>query len=163
MKEKSKHEKKTPCPECDSKDNLAWFDDGHAHCFGCGYQYQPNKKEPRPFTFKKPMPNPFKKEKAVKPLIPKDRIVYKALPKRGITKETCELFEYGLAEYNGQPVQVATYQDHTGKDIAQHLRFKDKKFIWLGDMTKIQLWGQRLWRQTNQSQVFCVVTEGETD
>ncbi len=163
MKEKSKYLKKSPCPECDSKDNLAWFDDGHAHCFGCGYQYQPNKKESKPFIPKKPMLNPFKKEKATKPLISKDRIIYKALPKRGITKETCELYGYGLAEYNGQPVQVATYQDHTGKDVAQHLRFKDKKFIWLGDMTKIQLFGQRLWRQTNQSQVFCVVTEGELD
>ena len=163
MKEKSKYLKKSPCPECDSKDNLAWFDDGHAHCFGCGYQYQPNKKESKPFIPKKPMLNPFKKEKATKPLISKDRIIYKALPKRGITKETCELYGYGLAEYNGQPVQVATYQDHTGKDVAQHLRFKDKKFIWLGDMAKIQLFGQRLWRQTNQSQVFCVVTEGELD
>tara|TARA_Y100001973_G_scaffold22641_1_gene33771 strand:- start:529 stop:1995 length:1467 start_codon:yes stop_codon:yes gene_type:complete len=107
--------------------------------------------------------NPFKKEKAVKPLIPKDRIVYKALPKRGITQETAKFWDYGLADYNGSPVQVATYKDHTGKDVAQHLRFKDKKFIWLGDISKIQLWGQHLWRQTNQGQVFCVCAEGEID
>tara|TARA_R100001082_G_scaffold96296_1_gene63789 strand:+ start:1908 stop:3548 length:1641 start_codon:yes stop_codon:yes gene_type:complete len=166
MKSKSKYVRKGPCPECGSKDNLVWYDDGHAHCFGCPYKYQPNKKDSKPYTpytFKKPIMNPFKKEKAVKPLIPKDRIVYKALPKRGVTQETAKFWDYGLADYNGSPVQVATYKDHTGKDVAQHLRFKDKKFIWLGDISKIQLWGQHLWRQTNQGQVFCVVAEGEID
>ena len=34
-----------------------------------------------------------------------------ALPKRGITKETAELFGYGMSEMRGQPVQVATYKD----------------------------------------------------
>jgi len=26
-----------PCPQCGSKDNLARYSDGGAHCFGCGY------------------------------------------------------------------------------------------------------------------------------
>ena len=26
-----------PCPSCNSKDNLARYDDGHAYCFGCGH------------------------------------------------------------------------------------------------------------------------------
>jgi len=26
-----------PCPECDSRDNLGVWDDGHKFCFGCGY------------------------------------------------------------------------------------------------------------------------------
>ena len=54
-----------------------------------------------------------------------------ALPKRGITKETSELFGYGIAEYRRQPVQVATYKDQKGNDVAQHIRFQDKKFIWI--------------------------------
>ena len=27
-----------PCPNCQSRDNLARYDDGHAFCFGCGYR-----------------------------------------------------------------------------------------------------------------------------
>ena len=27
-----------PCPNCKSRDNLARYEDGHAHCFGCGYR-----------------------------------------------------------------------------------------------------------------------------
>ena len=87
-----------------------------------------------------------------------------ALPKRGISKETCEMFGYGQAEYRGQPVQVATYKDQQGKDVAQHIRFQDKKFIWIGDMSKVQLWGQHLWRQHGSNgSVFITVCEGEID
>ena len=42
----SKYTKKTACPQCGSKDNLAWFDDGHAYCFSvdCDYTFYPKKK-----------------------------------------------------------------------------------------------------------------------
>ena len=87
-----------------------------------------------------------------------------ALPKRGITKETCELFGYGIAEYRGQPVQVATYKDQKGNDVAQHIRFQDKKFIWIGDMSNVMLWGQHLWRQHGgNGSVFISIFEGEID
>ena len=49
-----------------------------------------------------------------------------ALPKRGITKETSELFGYGMSEYRRQPVQVATYKDQKGNDVAQHIRFRTR-------------------------------------
>ena len=87
----------------------------------------------------------------------------KALPKRAITKETCELFNYGISEHNGQPVQVATYEDKLGVQTAQHIRFQNKKFIWLGDVSDLQLWGQRLWRQVNTGNMFVTITEGEID
>ena len=154
MKSKSKYLKHGPCPECDSKDNLAWFDDGHAHCYGCGYQYQPTQKE------KRPMPvTPIKKPD----LIDQCRIISKAMTKRGITKETTELYGYGSTERHGQQVQVATYRDQLGKPCAQHLRTKDKRFSWIGDCSDMQLWGQHLWRQVNQGGTFVVITEGEVD
>jgi twinkle protein len=87
-----------------------------------------------------------------------------ALPKRGITKETCELFGYGQAEYRGQPVQVATYKDQKGRDVAQHIRFQDKKFVWIGDISNVQLWGQHLWRQHGSNgSIFVSCFEGEID
>ena len=32
----SKFLKHEACPKCESKNNLARYDDGHATCFGCG-------------------------------------------------------------------------------------------------------------------------------
>ena len=151
----SKYISKEPCPECQSKDNVAVYDDGHKYCFGCGWQFQPPKDKPIKFE------KPFKMK--VTPLLP--FVTPKALPKRGITKETCELYDYGYAEYNNQVVQVATYHDKIGKPVAQHLRYKDKRFGWVGDTSNMQLWGQKIWRQNHgtETKVFAVITEGEVD
>jgi len=147
----SKYVRKEPCPECGSKDNLAIYDDGHGYCFGCSYTFQPEKDKPRK-SFVKPVKKPLLKF-----------VTPKALPKRGLSHETCELFNYGISEHNGQPVQVATYEDKLGRQVAQHIRFQNKKFIWLGDVGDLQLWGQRLWRQVNTGNMFVTITEGEID
>ena len=151
----SKFLRHEPCPECNSKDNLARYDDGHATCFGCGYQEQPPKGETlKPIA---PMAPP------VTPLL--DFVEPKALEKRGIDLDTCKLFGYGYSMHNGVKVQVATYRDRQGKEVAQHIRDADKRFRWLGDTSNIQLWGQHLWRQGigGSGGAFVVVTEGEID
>jgi twinkle protein len=142
------------CPQCNSKDNLARYDDGHATCFGCGYQEQPKKDDPPPMPVLAPP-----KAKLL------DFISCKALAKRGLTEQTCKLYEYGTTTHNGQAVQVATYRDQKGAPIAQHLRYVDKKFRWIGDTSNVQLWGQHLWRQGHGggTNMFVVVTEGEID
>lgn len=151
----SKFLKHEPCPECGSKDNAGRYDDGHLHCFGCGYTEQPPKDEPLPRMEPKPPPKT--------PLL--DFITIKALNKRGITEETCKLFNYGTSTMRGQPVQVAEYRNQRGDVAAQHVRFPDKRFSWTGDTSNMQLWGQHLWRQGHGggSNLFCVVTEGEID
>ena len=149
---KSQYKNKIVCPECGKK-NCAVFDDGHHHCFtmDCGYTYYPNKKEKQVTSKIIPIYKPNPQLLKVTPI---------ALPKRGITKETSELFGYGMSEYRRQPVQVATYKDQKGNDVAQHIRFQDKKFIWIGDMSKVQLWGQHLWRQHGgNGSVFITVCE----
>ena len=148
---KSNYVRKTSCSECGSKDNMAIYDDGHGYCFGCGHTYQPPKDKPRK-SFIKTVKKPLLKF-----------VNSEALPKRGLTKETCELFGYGTSEHNGVPVQVATYEDKLGRPTAQHIRYFNKKFIWLGDVTDLQLWGQRLWRQHNTGNMFVTITEGEID
>lgn len=150
----SKFLKHEPCPECGSKDNFARYDDGHGHCFGCGHQDQPPKGDPPPRMSPKPPPKT--------PLL--DFVSVKELSKRGITEETCKLFNYGVSTMRGQPVQVAEYRNQRGDVVAQHVRFPDKKFSWTGDTSNMQLWGQHLWRQHGgTTNVFCVVTEGEVD
>lgn len=151
----SKFLKHEACPQCGSKDNAGRYDDGHLHCFGCGYQEQP-KKEQHPPRIKPMAPPPT-------PLL--DFLSLKPLEKRGITLETCKLFNYGYSQHQGTTVQVAEYRDQKGNRVAQHLRYPDKKFRWLGDTSNMQLWGQHLWRQGHGSGtgLFCVVTEGEID
>ena len=152
---KSQYKIKEVCPECGKK-NCAVFSDGHKHCFtmDCGYTYYPDKKE-------KKMSNIIPIRKPVQRLL---KVTPIALAKRGITKETCELFGYGQAEYKGMPVQVATYRDQKGRDVAQHIRFADKKFAWIGDISEVQLWGQHLWRQHGSNgSVFVSCFEGEID
>lgn len=82
------------------------------------------------------------------------------LPSRGLTAETCEHWGYGVALYNGQPVQVANYRVG-GVVVAQKVRWPNKEFKFLGD-TKSPglLYGQHLWRDGGRR---IVVAEGEID
>ncbi len=156
MTETNKYVKKEPCPNCGSKDNLAVYSDGHAFCFGCHHRVPaPTETKTKRKTYYSPSP-------VTSPLI--KFVTPKELPKRGITEETAKFFNYGIADYNGSPVQVATYEDQLGRQSAQHIRFKDKRFIWVGDCKNVQLWGQKLWRQHGSyGNVFAVITEGEID
>ena len=156
MTETNKYVKKEPCPNCGSKDNLAVYSDGHAFCFGCSYRV------PAPTEKKHKRKSYYSSTKVTSPLI--KFVTPKELPKRGITEETAKFFNYGIADYNGSPVQVATYEDQLGRQSAQHIRFKDKRFIWVGDCKNVQLWGQKLWRQHGSyGNIFAVITEGEID
>ena len=156
MTENNKYVKKSPCPNCNSKDNLAVYSDGHAFCFGCSYRV------PAPTETKHKRKSYYSSTPVTSPLI--KFVTPKELPKRGITEETAKFFNYGIADYNGSPVQVATYEDQLGRQSAQHIRFKDKRFIWVGDCKNVQLWGQKLWRQHGSyGNIFAVITEGEID
>lgn len=83
-----------------------------------------------------------------------------ALPKRGLTEETCKKFGYTLGEYHGKPVQIATYRNEQGEPIAQKLRFAGKDFKFIGDTKSVGLYGQHLWRNGGK---MLVITEGEID
>jgi len=85
---------------------------------------------------------------------------FKALPKRNLSEETCRHWGYRVGEYNGKPVQIATYCDDEGTPIAQKLRFPDKDFKFIGEPKKVGLYGQHLWRDGGKK---VVITEGEID
>jgi twinkle protein len=140
---------KEPCPECDSRDNLARYSDGHGFCFGCGF-YQHAEKGDAPVE-------------AVAIARPRTSLVpgeVRALPKRGITEETCQKFDYTVGMFNDKPVQIANYCDETGNTVAQKLRFANKDFLFRGEPKKALLYGQWLWRDSGK---MVVLTEGEID
>jgi len=135
-----------PCPQCSSRDNLARYSDGHAYCFGCEYR-EPASGEVNEFTNTK---------------IKSDMITgqVEALSKRQIDFDTCKFFNYQTGEYNNQPVQIAPYYNSNYQVVAQHIRFPNKDFIWLGDMNEVSLFGQHKWKPGGK---MITITEGEID
>lgn len=137
--------RKEPCPSCGSRDNLARYSDGSAHCFGCHrYEHGDGKieeqaNEPTGWT----------------PLL----VDVRAVPNRGITKETCEAWGYGWGEYSGAPCHVATYRDATGRVVAQKVRSAGKQFSIIGDGKNLPLYG--VWKFSRGKHL--VITEGELD
>lgn len=139
-----------PCPQCGSRDNLARYSDGHAFCFseGCGhYEHSSGEVNTKP------------RKTSTRPGMIEGEIL--ALPKRGLSEQTCKVWNYRIGEHNGKPCQIATYCDDGGRPVAQKLRFPDKSFTFVGDpKATTPLFGQHLWRDGGK---MVVVTEGEID
>lgn len=136
-----------PCPKCGSSDNLARYDDGHAHCFGMGCDYW------EPATGEQPAAPRVKRNK--------DLIDYEpvSLNKRGLNEATCKKWKYGIGEYNGKKVHVANYITD-GRVVAQKIRFANKDMLTLGDFKSAGLYGMNLWRDGGKK---VAITEGEID
>ena len=141
---------KEPCPKCGSRNNLARYSDGHAYCFSPGCEYYEHG-------------DGTTREHNGRPRMAADLISggeFKPLAKRDVTEETARKFGYRYAEFNGKKVQVADYRDQQGQIVAQHLRFPNKDFVWLGESKNVQLFGQHLWGEGGKK---VVITEGEID
>jgi twinkle protein len=80
--------------------------------------------------------------------------------RRGLSTQTTSLYGYGGGFYNNKKVQIAPYY-YEGSLVAQHIRFDDEKdFRWIGDTSKLELFGQHLW---SRGGLKLVITEGEID
>ena len=153
MEERSGFIEHTPCPECKSSDARAIYGDGHGYCFSCSTYF-------KSAAAKAPSGDHVEGgrrfEGGWKP-IGGD---ITALTKRQITRDTCAKFAYRVAKSAGQYVQVADYHDAGGNLVAQHIRYPNKEFTWVGDAKKAVLWGQHLWQSGGRR---LVITEGEID
>lgn len=132
-----------PCEKCGSRDNLGVYED-HTYCFGCHDYQTENPVEP----IQKEMNFNFIEGTC------------EALPKRKIDSETSKFFNYQVGEYNGQQVHIANYYNKKYQRVAQHIRFPNKDFIWLGNLEEITLFGQQNFRDGGK---MVVITEGELD
>ncbi len=144
--------RKEPCPECGSRNNLARYSDGHAHCFstGCDY-YEPASDGSIP---------PKRRPSVARDIFRGEEHV--TLRARGITEETCRKFDYRVGTLNdGRKVQVAPYFNQAGDLSGTKVRPKDKDGMFTtGDMSDCQLFGQPLWGQGGKRVIVC---EGEID
>lgn len=84
----------------------------------------------------------------------------RALPKRGISQESCEFWKYSYGEFGGGPCQIASYFDDHGGLVAQKIRMPGKEFSFIGDPKHAPLYGQWLWRDKGKR---VIITEGEID
>ena len=136
-----------PCPDCGSSDALSINDEGWSVCFSC--------EKRKPPVDGKPTIKPTSKR--MTDLL--TDLEFVALPKRGITIDTCKKFNYTVAQYKDQRWQVSPYYKD-GELVAQHIRNSSKDFKWLGNSKEVELFGQHLWRDKGK---MVVVTEGEID
>lgn len=143
--EESQYIYKTSCSSCGSSDANAVYSDGHTYCFSCG-TYQDDNKE----VIRKPRMNNIE-------LIQGD---IRPLTTRRITVDTCARYGYLYGTYKDKPVQIAQYRKD-GEIVAQHLRFANKDFKWLGDSKNVELFGQHLCKNHGGKRI--VITEGEID
>lgn len=139
---------KGPCDECGSSDANCEYTDGHRYCFSCGHYTHPDG-ETRDVPARAQASTDFLAG------------VYRSLPKRGITEETCRRYSYTVAAFKGEAVHVAQYFED-GVVVAQKLRFaeKDEGMPILGRSKKLPLFGQ--WINTRGAKMV-VITEGEID
>ncbi len=83
-----------------------------------------------------------------------------ALTKRGIHQKTTKHWGYGVADYHGKKVQVASYYNKDGDVVAQKLRFANKDFSVIGNLKEAGLYGQHLCRDGGK---MITIVEGEID
>lgn len=139
-----------PCEKCSSSDANSLFDDGHTYCFACGH-YDHGDGQSRD--------TPTPKGARVAELMTGEECSV-GLASRKITAETCRTFNYRKGTLGERAVQIAPYYDADGQMVAQKLRFQDKTFRVVGDLTDALPFGAQCWQKTGKK---IVVTEGEID
>ncbi len=153
MAEFTHHE---PC-DCGSSDGRAVYDDGHKFCFVCNEWFPPEGEEAHTGVPQSPATPASPFSKPVSQLVEGS---FLPLPARQLRVDTLKKFDYSLAQWKGQGTHVANYRDNTGSVVAQHLRFANKDFVWLGESSHVQLFGQHLYGSNGKR---LIITEGEID
>lgn len=165
--------KREKCPNagCDGKgDNLAVYEDGHKHCFSCGYHLHAPKttQNDSNYTPRKGGSSFVVKDAPAPPVKKPVNFItgeYRDLPDRKITKETCQVFKYLTAFYNGssKPVQVSQFFYKDGSLSHQKIRFvpKEKSFPQIGEAKNSRMFGIDLFSPETFDTL--IITEGEID
>ena len=152
-----------PCPKCGSKDNLARYADGGAHCFTGTCKHW----EPADSGYVAPAGGTGNATKSAKLPQLGD---YLPLNARGISSETCTKMRYSVGSYfvknkesgDWQPktAQIVHVTDQDGKPVAAKVRMAGKDFRYVGDTKAAGLIFQNLWPAGGLKLVIC---EGEID
>ena len=151
-----------PRPDCNSSDGGKVYEDGSIWCFSCErrsdsngnpWDYRMNKPTTVADLLSVPRTDSITKVSSLISNHPLEKL-------RGISEKTFRLFDYCAGTFKGQDAQIANYRDDNGLTTAQHIRYGDKQFAWLGrdKKIKIQLFGQHL-----GTEGVLIICEGEID
>lgn len=146
--------RKEPCPKCGSRDNLARYDDGHAHCFSMNCNH---------FEPKAPQ-GAFFIEHERKPTRALELTgIHESIKDRRINKKTCELYNVTV-EYSSDGTVSKhhyPYYNEEGQPIATKVRIVEgKQFYVTGTLNESLLFGQKCWKAGGK---YITITEGELD
>ena len=122
------------CPVCPSSDAYCIYEDGHGHCYSCGYHYFPNKES---FV---------------------NDVTYQFLSIRNISEPTFRFYAvYSKCDISGRPLSVGfTYPNGSTK-----VRLLDKKEFYWDGQTEPGLFGLNLFPIGADKTI--TITEGELD
>lgn len=130
-----------PSPTCGSSDAYCIYEDGHGHCFSCGFHKFNDKDE------------------VFEELDDQSNFTYEYIPHRGITKESLIKYETkAKIDASGKPVSVGfKYPNGAYKvrDLAK------KSFHTTGEISKAGLFGRD--KFASGSHKYVTITEGEYD
>lgn len=135
------------CPHCGSSDANALYADGKHYCFACQTLTPSDNEGVIAVTT----------QKANTGFLPID---VGHLNKRKINEKTAKHWQYGTADFKGSKVQVANFYDRAGTLQAQKVRFPNKDFTVIGDIKKVNLYGEHLARDSGK---MITIVEGELD
>lgn len=138
------------CDVCGSSDANSLYSNGSTYCFACETYKPPSDGETIRNTTQKGA-------EVTKKLI---EYTPQALKSRSIPEATTEKYSYGVGSIGGKTCQVATYYNKDRVAVAQKLRFRDKTFRVLGDVSEALMYGQQLWGAGGKK---VTITEGEID
>jgi twinkle protein len=153
-----------PCPHCGSSDAYSVYTTGEGKCYACD-AFDPKAKDLEGEVIDIESVDADASNSSVTPDYDKQQGLLgmgkiQPLKTRRINQATCRKFGYNITTFNGSPVHVAPYYDESKNLVAQHIRYPDKSFRWLGDSKKVQLFGQHLWPTGGRKITIC---EGEID
>ena len=130
-----------PNPKCGSSDAYCIYEDGHGHCFSCGYHKFIEKKEA---DFKELSDEVF---------------TYEFIPHRGLNKNSLTKYEVKTKiKSDGEPVSVGFKYPNGSFKIRE---IEKKAFTTQGDIAKAGLFGRDKFAAGSAKSV--TITEGEYD
>jgi len=135
------------CPSCGSSDANSEYSDSY-YCFAC-----------EAFSKKGNETSIVKEE--ILGGVEMEGMVFTAIPKRGLSKESCEFWGYGVIT-GDSPKQIAQYFTNDLKFVCSKVRTPDKRFSVVGKTKNPPLYGQWLWKIGDSARRI-TICEGEID
>ncbi len=144
------------CRACGSSDGRAVYDDGHTFCFVCPASTAYGKTDGSPPVYREEREGDYKID--ITPITD----VFRAVPKRGLTKDSIQRYQIDINL--DKEVNVAHRYPYfkDGQHVANKIRTRDKKdFYWEGNAKGVELYGQSLFPPGSAKAI--TVVEGEID